>query len=324
MQARFIRAVVLVVAFAVSAAACGKYSIGSIRSLKAFKDGLVLYEKGDYRGAIPRFQEAIGHNPDLGFAYFYLGNSYDSLYRPARKGEAENDSYLPQAVENYRLAISKLATATEPQAPQFRKLSYEYLIAAYGADKLNDFSQAEPTAKELISLEPNEPSNYQALAKLYEDQGQYDEAEAMFHKAVEVKPNDPAGYQLLAGYYNRQGQFDKTMEAFQKRADLEPNNPEAWHTMGSYYYEKVFRDKSLGRDAAQKYVTAGLAAEDRALSINPEYFEAVTFKNLLIRLQANLERNPATQKKLLEEADRLRDRALELQKKQGAAAAAAK
>lgn len=321
MQVRFIRAIVLVAVVAMSAAACGKYSISSIRSLKAFKDGLALYEKGDYRGAIPHFEESIGHNPEFGFSYFFLGNSYDSMYRPARKGEAENDSYLPKAVENYRKAIDKLAAETEPQTQQFRKLSYEYLIAAYGSDKLNDFAQAEPVAKELIALEPNEPSNYQALAKLYEDQGQYDEAEAMFRKAVEVKPNDPAGFQLLAGYFNRQGQFDKTMEAFQQRANLEPNNPEAWHTMGSYFYEKVFRDKSLSRDAAVKYVQAGLDAEEKALGINPEYFEAVTYKNLLIRLQANLERNPAEQKRLLAEADRLRDRALELQKKQGTAAA---
>lgn len=318
MQVRLIRAVVLVAAIALSATACGKYSYGSIMSLKSFKDGLTLYEKGDYKGAIPKFEESIGRNPEFGFSYFFLGNSYDSLYRPARKGEAENDSLLPKAVEHYRNAISKLATATEPQTQQFRKLSYEYLIAAYGSDKLNDFAQAEPAAKELIAIEPNEPSNYQALAKLYEDQGQYDEAEAMFLKAVEVKSGDPAGYQLLAGYFNRQGQFDKTMDAFQKRAELEPNNPEAWHTMGSYFYEKAFRDKSLARDVSMKYVMAGLAAEDKALGINGEYFEAVTYKNLLLRQQALLERSPAVQKQLLEEADRLHKRALELQKKQGA------
>lgn len=319
MQFGYTRAAVLIVGVAVATSACGKYSIGSIRSLKAFKDGLALYEKGSYREAIPEFEESVAQNPEFGFAYFYLGNSYDNLFRPARKGEPENDSYLPKAVENYRLAIQKLANATEPQAIEFRQLSYEYLIAAYGADKLNDFSQAEPVAKELIALEPNEPSNYQALGKLYEDQGQYDEAEAMYRKAIEVKKDDPLGYQLLAGYFNRQGEFDKTMEAFQQRANLEPNNPEAWHTMGSYFYEKAYRDKSLSRDVARNYVMAGIQAEDKALAINPEYFEAVTYKNLLIRLQALYERDPATQKRLIAEADQLRDRALALQAKQGAA-----
>jgi tetratricopeptide (TPR) repeat protein len=314
MQFRFTRIVVLAVGLAVAASGCGKYSINSIRALKAFKDGAGLYQKGAYRDAAPLFENAIALNPDFGFSYFFLANSYDSMYKPSRKGEAENDALLPKAVENYRKAIDKLANSTEPQAAQFRKLSYEYLIAAYGSDKLNDFSQAEPMAKELIALEPNEPGNYQALAKLYEDQGQYDEAEAMFRKATEVKPDDPSGYQLLAGYYNRQGQFDKTIDAFQRRAAMEPNNPEAWHTVGTYYYDKVLRDKSLAKDVAKTYVKNGIQAEDKALALNKDYYEAVTYKNLLIRLQALQE--PGNAKALLAEADQLRDRALALQKAQ--------
>jgi tetratricopeptide (TPR) repeat protein len=320
MQFRFARIAVLVAGLAVATSACGRYSISSIRSLKSFKDGVAQYQKGAYRDAVPLFENAIKYNPDFGFSYFFLGNSYDSLYRPSRKGEPDNDALLPKAVENYRKAIEKLTNSSDPQTAQFRKLSYEYLIAAYGSDKLNDFSQAEPVAKELIALEPNEPTNYQALAKLYEDQGQYDEAEAMFQKAVEVKPNDPLGFQMLAFYYNRQGQFDKTMDAFQKRANLEPNNPEAWHTMGTYYYEKVLKDKSLSKDAAKNYLTAGIQAEDKALALNNDYFEAVTYKNLLIRLEANQEKDRAVQKRLLDEADQLRDRALAIQKQQGSAA----
>jgi tetratricopeptide (TPR) repeat protein len=315
MQFRFTRAAVLIVGVAVATSACGRYSIGSIRSLKAFKDGIAQYEKGNYRDAVPYFERSVEFNPEFGFSYFYLGNSYDNLFRPARKGEADNDANLTKAVENYRTAIVKLGASPEPQAAQFRQLSFEYLIAAYGTDKLNDFGQAEPAAKELISLEPNEPSNYQALAKLYEDQGQYEDAEAMFRKAIEVKPNDPLGFQLLAGYYNRQGEFEKTMEAFQQRADMEPSNPEAWHTMGSYYYDKGVRDKSLSRDVTLRYALAGIAAEDKALALNPNYAEALGFKNLLLRLRALHERDPALQRKLTNEADVLQKRAEELQKK---------
>ncbi len=323
MQFRFTRMVVLVAGLAVATTACGKYSLSSIRSLKAFRDGIELYQKGDYSGASTLFDKSVQLNPDFGFSYFYLGNSYDNLYKPSRKGEAENDAYLPKAVENYRKAIDTLASSPEPQAAQFRKLSYEYLIAAYGSDKLNDFAKAEPVAKELIALEPNEPGNYQALAKLYEDQGMYDDAEAMFKKAIEVKPDDPISYQLLAGYYNRQGQFDKTMDAFGQRANMEPNNPEAWHVMGTFYYDKVLRDKSLSRAVATKYVLAGVEDEDKALALNPDYYNAVTYKSLLLRLQANLERRPAEQKRLLQQADDLRDKALDLQAKQDGAAAAA-
>lgn len=315
-------AVVLMVGLGLATSACGQYSISNIRALKAFKDANDAYRRGDFKNAAAGYQEALQYNPDFyGITYFFLGNSYDQMYKPARKGEAENDGYLQKAVENYKLAIQKIKD-TDPQAEKYRKLSFEYLIAAYGSDKLNDFSQAEPVAKELIALEPNDPSNYQALGKLYEDQGRYDEAEASFKKAIEIKPNDPLGYELLAGYYNRQGEFDKTIAAFQQRADLEPNNPEAWHVMASYCQDEAFRDKTLSRAKALEYIKQGIAFDDKALALNPEYFDALSFKNILLRMQANYEKDPAVQKKLLAEADQLRAHALEVQKKQNAAGAA--
>jgi tetratricopeptide (TPR) repeat protein len=310
-------AVVLVVGLGLATAACGQYSISNIRALKAFKDANDAYRKGDFKTAAEGYQHALDYNPDFyGITYFFLGNSYDNMYKPSRKGEPDNDANLQKAVENYKLAIQKIKD-TDPDAEKYRKLSYEYLIAAYGSDKLNDFSQAEPVAKQLIAIEPDDPSNYQALGKLYEDQGRYDEAEAAFKKAIEIKPNDPLGYELLAGYYNRQGQFDKTIEAFQQRANLEPNNPEAWQMIAAYCTDKNMRDKTMSKAKALEYIQTGIAADDKALALNPDYFDALSYKNILLRMQANYEKNPAKQKELLDAADKLRNHALEVQKKQG-------
>ncbi len=96
MQVRFIRLVVLVVAVCVVAAGCGKYSIGNIRSAKAFQDANGLYKKADYKGAVERYEDSIRFNPELGFAYFFLGNSYDQMYRPAKKGD-QRERQLPPA-----------------------------------------------------------------------------------------------------------------------------------------------------------------------------------------------------------------------------------
>ncbi len=43
--------------------------------------------------------------------------------------------------------------------------------------------------------------------------------------------------------------------------------------------------------------------------------EAVAYKNLLLRLQANLDKNPARQQALIKQADQLRDQAEEIRKK---------
>jgi tetratricopeptide (TPR) repeat protein len=305
------------------AAGCGKYSIGNIRSAKAFQDANGLYKKADYKGAVERYEDSIRFNPDLGFAYFFLGNSYDQMYRPAKKGDKENDNYLQLAAQHYRTAIDKLATTKDPKEQEIRRYSFEYLIALYSQDKLNDFSKAEPVAKELINVDPTNQAPYQMLARLYEDQGRFDEAEKFLLQAIDKSPTEATGYQLLAGFYNRQGEFEKTMAAWTKRAEMEPNNPEAWHTIGVYYQDKVLKDKRLSRDVAKDYSQKGIAAEDRALAINPEYSDAMVYKNILMRHQALFERDPKFQKQLIDDAERLLQRAMAIQKKQNADAGAA-
>jgi tetratricopeptide (TPR) repeat protein len=316
MQFRLTRLAVLALTVSIGAAGCGKYSISNIRALKAFQDANNLYKKSDYKAAAERYGDAVRFNPDLGFAYFFLGNSYDNMFKPARRGEPENDANLQKAAENYRLAIEKLRNATSEKEQEIRKRSYEYLIALYGKDKLNDFSKAEPLAQEMIAADPNDPANYRQLGSLYEEQGRMEEAEAQFKKSISMRPNDAIGYQVLAGFYNRQGEFEKTMDAFNQRALIEPNNPEAWHTIATFYQDKVFQHKALPRDKQMEYVLKGIEASDKALAINSEYFEAVSYKNILLRMRANLERDPALQKKLIQEADVLYDKAIALQKKQ--------
>ena len=164
-----------------------------------------------------------------------------------------------------------------------KKLALEYLAAAYGSDKLNDPAKAEPVYQQIIQLEPNEPANYVPLAKLYEEAGRYDEAEAQLVKARDQKPNDPAVYTNLAAYYNRQGDFPKTIEALQKAADLNPNNPEGYHLIGTYYWDKARKDFRLSPAEQKDYILKGLAMEDKALSLNPDYMEAMTYKNILLR-----------------------------------------
>lgn len=318
MHSRFpsLRVLVPVLLLAVSASACGKYSIGNLRALMAFKEGNVLYGKGDFTNAVQSYEEAIQHNPDMGIVYFFLANSYDNLYRPGRGDEAAGQENLRKAVENYNKAIQVIKD-DEPSGAQIRKLSYEYLIAAYGPDKLNDFTQAEPIAKRLIDMEPNEPGNYRTLGQLYADQGRYEEAESYFLKSASIRPNDPLGYTYLAGYYNDQGDFEKTMAAWEKRAEVEPNNPEAHHVIATWLYEKAFKDFTLNTATKRRYIERALAAEDSALALHADYIEAMTFKNILLRMKANMERDRKTIDALIEEADRIRNRVLELQKTQG-------
>src|SRR6185436_4911743 len=123
-------AMTLVLGLCVAAAGCGKYSVGTLKAIKSFKDGNLAYAQKDWKKSVEKYEAVVEHEdsfaqvPQLATAYFFLGNSYIQL-----------------AIENYRKAADKNADK------QWKKSSLEYLAAAYGPDKLNDAAKAEPVYK---------------------------------------------------------------------------------------------------------------------------------------------------------------------------------
>ena len=314
-------AIVAMLALGSLTASFGCAKIGEIQARKAFKSANQAYQQQDFKKASEFYEEAIKAAPDTQVAhesYFFLGNSYDNLFKPSKRGEKDNDDLLQKAVQNYQLAAEKLSSSNDAQDKLLGRRSLEYLVASYGAEKLNDPAKAEPVVQRMIQLEPGEPANYFVLAQIYEDAGAYDDAEKMLIMAKAAKPNDPAVYMRLAGYYNRQGHFDKTIEALEERASREPNNPEAFYTIATYYWDEAYRDFKLKENEKKAYVQKGIEAVDHALQIKPDYMEALVYKNLLLRLQANLEKDTSKQQMLIKEADKLRDRAQELRKQKAA------
>jgi len=299
-----------------STVGCAK--VGEIKAKKAFKSANQAYQQQDYKKAADLYEETVAADPNLDSAYFFLGNSYDNQYKPSKKGDAANDALLQKAVDNYQKAAEKLSASAKPDDKKLGTLLLQYLVAAYGPDKLSDPAKAEPVVQKMIQLEPGEPSNYFALAKIYEDAGAYEEAEKVLQQAKVAKPTDPAVYMTLAGYYNRQGHFDKTIEALEERAAKEPNNPEAFYTIATYYWDEAYRDFKLKEAEKRAFVGKGVEAVDHALQIKPDYMEALVYKNLLLRLQANMEKDPAKQQQLIKDADKLRDKAQELRKQKAA------
>ena len=321
MDTRWTRIVrlVIVVGLGTSLVGCNWYAM--LQAKKTFKMANARYQAAEYELAAIQYEATIAdvgafeEAPELVVAYFYLGNSYDNLYRTTRRGERENDELLEKAIANYRLAAEKI------QDPRMRQLSMQYLVASFGPDKLNDPGQAQPILASMIELAPEETTNYFALSKLYEDSGMYDRAEETLASARDIRPNDAAVYLQLAAYYNRQGEFESTMVALDERARLEPNNPEAYYTISTYYWEKAFRDFNLTDEEKAQYVLDGLLAIDQALDLKDDYMEAMVYKNILLRMQANASTNQEEQDALIAEADDLRSRAEVIQKERAAAAA---
>ncbi len=302
----------------VSLVGCSKW--GQVVAMRAFKEGNTAYQQQDYQAAAALYEKAVQSDPNLNQVYFYLGNCYDNLFKPSRRGEPDNDALLEKAVTNYQASADRLGKSEDPAMRDLAQLSLDYLVAAYSPDKLNDAAKAEPVVQEMIRLDPANVDNYFKLSKIYEDAGVYDWAEKMLIYAKDAKPADPNVYLQLARYYNTMGDFPKTIAALRGRAEQEPNNPEAYFVIATYYWDDAQRNFSLTEDDKRDHIQQGLQAVDKALELKSDYTDAMVYKGLLLRLQANLEKDPKVQQDLIKQAEELHDKAEEMRKAQTAGA----
>jgi len=172
----------------------------------------------------------------------------------------------------------------------------------------------ERELKTAIASNTAQKNAYFELASLQDARGARLEAEATYEIIRRTFATDLNAIQDLAKAYNQSGRFAETIDTLESLATLDPNNPQRHQLMAVFYWEKAFKDKSLPPDQALTYVKAGIASTDKALAVAPDYVEALIYKNILLRMQANMTGDPATKQALVAEADVLRNRAMELQK----------
>ena len=126
------------------------------------------------------------------------------------------------------------------------------------------------------------------------------------------QPRDPrpAARDLAA----ERAQFDKMMAALEQAAADNPTDAAAYQLIATHYWEKAYKDAALSPADKLTYIDAGITATDRALAQKPDYVEALVYKNLLLRLKANMETDPVRRQAWIAEADALRNQAMELNK----------
>ena len=167
--------------------------------------------------------------------------------------------------------------------------------------------------KKSIAAEPGKPATYLELAKLQEERNAIDEAEATLTAARAALPSNTAVLTAVAQFYNRRGDFQRTIDALEQIAALDPSDPARHQTVAVFYWEKTIKDKSLSPGDKLAYIQSGIAATDRAIALNADYVEALVYKNILLRMQAQVETDPTRQQQLMAEADTLRNQAIQLQ-----------
>lgn len=98
-----------------------------------------------------------------------------------------------------------------------------------------------------------------------------------------------------------QGRFESAIQA----AAGDPTSPSLQHVVATFYFEK-YRDSSLTASQKKTCLDRMVAAEDRALDLDANFFDALVFKSLGLRALAGNEADAAVHDRLIAEADALR------------------
>jgi len=120
----------------------------------------------------------------------------------------------------------------------------------------------------------------------------------------------------LASIYQNTQDLQKAHEYYIKYASLDSTNPVPYYAIGSLDWIIVYDKNNPPPPEDQvKLIDEGLTNLDKALALNQDYEDAMTYKNLLYREKARLSENEEDKKKLTAQADEWFNKALETRKR---------
>jgi tetratricopeptide (TPR) repeat protein len=180
--------------------------------------------------------------------------------------------------------------------------------AAKAIEHLTEYSKAYPGDRKAREF----------LVSLYLSTERYDDAIAFYQKMVEEDPKDTKAMQSLAQMYFKKGDVDNAVAWLKKRLEAE-TTPEAkaevYYFIGVQAWDRSYNFPDLDPVQRAHVVDEGLDALNKALQIKPDYFEALSYVNLLYREKAKIETDPVKQQEYTDLANKYLQQALELRKK---------
>jgi tetratricopeptide (TPR) repeat protein len=158
-----------------------------------------------------------------------------------------------------------------------------------------------------------------------------------FHKVLDIDPKNVLATSSIASLYYNEKKFDQAEEWNKKVIAIDPKNKEAYYTLGVLAWTNwlpvdrqarldshqtatdpgPIKDAKIRNSLKEKWLPildGGIKDEERAIQIDPEYDDAMTYMNLLIRYKGDLLDTTEEWKKASDEADKWMTKSLETKK----------
>ena len=219
---------------------------GQLKARSKMREAMENYNKEDYSLACPAFEEALRYRPDDLDLKKTLAYCYMAWYKPLDTTQ-ENQGRVDKAATLFR---------------------------------------------DILAVRPEDEKMRDSLLALYLNAERYNDAIGVMKDQLQKKPNDVVIMKQIASLYQRAGDMDTSFTWYEKWAQVEPRSADPWYTIGSRCWSKAYcepnrcEDPNLAMDKRQAYIRRGLEALSKAIILDPNYCEAVAYRNLLYRERA--------------------------------------
>src|SRR6202171_70413 len=198
------------------------------KSRHAYHQGKFAYgSRGDLRGSIVFFEQAIHDDPSYAEAYAGLAEATAIL------GQVPNDGIPPREAKPKARETRQRALHINPRLPEAHAvlgnmaMSYDW-----------DLPTAEKELRRAIELNPNDPVAHEWFCHLLIVEGRNAEALSEVRQALDLDPVAPLYHTVLAETYYYGRDYDAAIDEAQQVVRLHPDFPLAQFWLGSAYREK--------------------------------------------------------------------------------------
>ena len=230
--------------------------------------------------------------------------------------------------QQYQTALASYQEALrlDPKEKKLHKaIGYAYMgMYQPGSRHVKDVEMAGKAIEHLkiyVDAYPEDRKAREVILSLYLSTEQFDEAVAFYQTMLQEDPKDTKAMSSLASIYFKKGDFDQGVTWLEKRIEMEPpeNRPDVYHLIGAQAWDRSYNYPNIDPVQRAAIVERGLQALNKAVELRPDYFEAISYINLLYREKAKMETDPVKQQEYIAEADRYRQQAMDLRKQSMAA-----
>jgi len=205
------------------------------KSRHAYQQGKFAWgSRGDLRGSIVFFEQAIHDDPSYAEAYAGLAQATAIL------GQAPNDGIPPREAKPKARDFAQRALQLNPRLAEAHAIlgnmamSYDW-----------DLPTAERELRRAIELNANDPTAHEWYCHLLIVEGRNAEALTEVRQALDLDPVNPLFHTVLAETYYYGREYDAAIDEAQQVVKLHPDFPLAQFWLGSAYREKKMYPQAI-------------------------------------------------------------------------------